>query len=100
MTETATFALRTDDTAWIARNHGATGEAGRVFVQVPANEVERVTFCGKAMLRHTFADVPADAPNAAIVCPAIWVEAAEVTAQRPEALDGKALFLAMAAKRA
>lgn len=97
--ETTAFALRTDDAAWITRNHGTTGEAGRVLVQVPAAEVEKVTFCGKAMLRHTFADVPADALNATIACPAAWVESAEVTAQRPEALDGKALFLAMATRK-
>ena len=88
------FAIRTSDQAWIKRNHGTIGEAGRIFVQVPAAEVERITFCGQPMLRHRFADAPADAMNGAIMCPAIWVEAPEITAQRPEALDGKALFLA------
>ena len=73
MTHTIAFALRTDDTAWIARNHATVGEAGRVFVQVPADQVERHTFAGVPMLRHTFADVPADALNAAIACPAAWV---------------------------
>lgn len=72
---TIAFALRTDDTAWIARNNGTIGEAGRVFVQVPASEVEMTTFAGVPMLRHLFADVPADALNAAIVCPAVWVRA-------------------------
>jgi hypothetical protein len=73
MSNTVPFALRTDDAAWIARNHGTTDEAGRVHVQVPAAEVGKVTFCGKAMLRHVFADVPADALNAAIACPQAWV---------------------------
>jgi len=93
MTSTA-FALRTDDAAWIARNHGTTDQAGRVTVQVPAADVQKITRMGKPWLQHTFADVPADALNATITCPAIWVEAPEATAQRPEALDGKALFLA------
>lgn len=70
---TTTFALRTDDSAWIKRNHGTVGEAGRVFVRVPAGQVERRTFAGVPMLRHVFADVPADALNAAIACPAAWV---------------------------
>ncbi len=90
------FALRTDDAAWIARNHGTTDQAGRVLVQVPAAEVQKITRMGKPWLQHTFADVPADALNATITCPAIWVEAPEVTAQRAEALSGRDLFLAMA----
>jgi hypothetical protein len=73
-TETATFALRTDDAAWIARNHATIGEAGRVLVQVPAAEVEAFTRMGRPWIRHVFADVPADAINAAISCPAAWVE--------------------------
>ena len=93
MTTTA-FALRTNDQAWITRNHGITDDTGRVLVQVPATEVEKVTFCGQPMLRHFFADCPSDMDNPHIACPAIWVEAPDVTAQRPEALDGKALFLA------
>lgn len=99
-TETVTFALCTYDAAWIARNHGTTDEAGRVLVQVPAAEVEKITSCGRPFLMHTFADVPADATNATIRCLAAWVEDAEVTAQRPEALSGKALFLAMASRKA
>lgn len=95
-TETTTFALRTDDAAWIARNHGQADASGRVVVQVPAAEVGKVTRMGKPWLQHTFRDVPADALNATITCPAIWVESAEVTAQRPEALSGRDLFLAMA----
>lgn len=90
------FAIRTTDTAWIKRNHATTGNAGRVLVQVPAEQVEKITFCGKPWLRHRFADVPADSQNASIMCQAAWVEAPEVTAERPEALDGKALFLAKA----
>jgi hypothetical protein len=93
---TTTFALRTSDTDWIARNNATIGEADRVFVQVPADEVERLSFAGKPVLRYRFADVPCDALNGAILCPAEWVEAPEVTAERPEALDGRALFLAKA----
>lgn len=95
---TAAFALYTDDAAWIARNGGTAGEAGRVFVQVPAGEVAKITSCGRPFLTHTFADVPSGALNATYRCLASWVESPEVTAQRPEALSGKALFLAMAAK--
>jgi hypothetical protein len=91
---TVTFALRTSDQAWIKRNGAVTGEAGRVLVQVPASEIEKITRCGRPWLQHRFADVPRDAMNASITCPAAWVEAPEVTAQRPEALSGKALFLA------
>ena len=91
---TTTFALYTHDAAWITRNHGITGPSGRVLVQVPADQVEKVTFCGHPHLRHRFADVPKDAGNAHIMCPAVWAETPEVTARRPEALDGKALFLA------
>ena len=91
-TETTTFALRTEDTAWIARHHGVTGAHGRTLVQVP--EVERITLGGRPALRCTFADIPADALSATIVCPAAWAEAPEVTAQRPAAPDGRALFLA------
>ena len=69
---TITFALRTSDNAWIERNRGTAGEDGRVLVQVPASEVTRHTFAGVPMLRHVFADVPADALNAAISCPAAW----------------------------
>ena len=71
--ETATFALRTEDQDWITRNHGVTGEAGRVFVQVPADSIKRFDRMGRPWLRHVFADVPADALNAAISCPAAWV---------------------------
>lgn len=73
MTGTIAFALRTSDADWIARNSGTTGEAGRVFVQVPAGEVEMTTLGGKPMLRRVFADCPRDMPNATIVCPAAWV---------------------------
>lgn len=93
--QTAAFAVRTDDQAWIKRNNGVTDEAGRVLVQVPAAEVEKITSCGRPFLVRTFADKPADAGNATVRCLAAWVEAPEVTAQRPEALSGKALFLAM-----
>jgi hypothetical protein len=71
--ETATIALRTEDQDWINRNHGVTGEAGRTLVQVPASEVEAFTRMGRPWLRHVFTDVPADALNAAISCPAAWV---------------------------
>ncbi len=73
--ETTAFALRTDDADWITRNHGiADPETARTFVQVPATEVERFDRMGRPWLRHTFADVPADALNATISCPAVWVE--------------------------
>ena len=72
MNETITFALRTEDSAWIERNQATPGEAGRVYVQVPASEVTQTTRCGKPWLTHVFADVPADALNAAIGCPAAW----------------------------
>ena len=72
--DTVAFALRTDDTAWVTRNHGIIWENGRVFVQVPAAEVERFDRMGRPWLRHTFADVPADALNATISCPAVWTE--------------------------
>ena len=64
------LALRTDDTAWIARNHGTTDPDGKTFVKVPAAKVEQFTRMGKPWIRHIFADVPADALNAAISCPA------------------------------
>lgn len=98
--ETAAFALYTEDRAWTHRNHGTVNDSGRVIVQVPAAEVSKITSCGRAFLMHTFADKPDDAPNATIRCLAAWVEAPEVTAQRPEALSGKALFLAMASRKA
>ena len=99
-TETTAFALRTRDAAWIARNHAVTDETGRVIVQVPAAKVEKVTFCGHAHLRYCFTDIPKDAGNANMMCPAIWVEAPEVTAARPEALSGRAQFLAKMAGKA
>ena len=71
-TETATFALRTDDTAWIARNHGTIDEAGRVLVQVSADEVETFDRMGKPWIRTVFADIPDDALNAVISCPVAW----------------------------
>jgi hypothetical protein len=95
-TETVAFAVLTGDQAWIERHNGQAGDNGRIIVQVPAGQVEKITSCGRAFLVHTFADVPSDAVNATIRCLAAWVEAPEVTAQRPEALSGKALFLAMA----
>ena len=66
-----TFALRTNDQAWIARNGGTLDADGKVTVQVP--DVERVTFAGRDWLRHTFRDVPADALNGSIMCPLAWV---------------------------
>jgi hypothetical protein len=93
---TAPFALHTDDEDWIARNGGTVDEVGRVVVQVPAVEVEKITSCGRPFLMHTFADVPGDSQAATIRCLAAWVEDPEVTARRPEALSGKALFLAKA----
>lgn len=73
--ETTTFALRTDDAAWIKRNAQiSVGEDGLVWVYVPAAEVERFNRMGKPWLRHTFADVPADALNATISCPVAWIE--------------------------
>ncbi len=98
MPDTQPFALYTEDTAWIARNRGTRGENGRVLVQVPAAEVSKITSCGRAFLVHAFTDAPSDSPNAAIRCLAEWVEAPEITAARPEALSGKALFLAMTAR--
>jgi hypothetical protein len=98
-TETTAFALFTEDRAWTRRNHGTTDDAGRVIVQVPAAEVTKITSCGRAFLMHTFADAPDDAVNATIRCLAAWVEDPDVTAQRPEALSGKALFLAMATRK-
>jgi len=77
------FALRTGDEQWITRNHAVIGEAGRVFVQVPADEVELVKFAGTPMVRHVFTDCPADAVNAAISCPAAWVP--ETAAQKAAA---------------
>jgi hypothetical protein len=71
MTTTA-FALYTSDTAWITRNHGITGEAGRVIVLVPAAGTERFGRMGRTWIRHVFADVPSDALNAAISCPVAW----------------------------
>jgi hypothetical protein len=70
---TVAFALRTSDTAWIKRNNGVTGEDGKTFVQVPANEIDAIKFGPADVLRHVFADVPSDAGNAATMCPAKWV---------------------------
>jgi hypothetical protein len=68
------FAVRTDDAAWIERNAQiSVGEDGLVWVYVPAAEVERFDRMGRPWMRHTFADVPADALNATISCPASWV---------------------------
>ena len=68
------FALRTDDAAWIGRNSEiSVSQDGLVYVYVPAAEVERFDRMGRPWLRHTFADVPADALNATISCPAAWV---------------------------
>ena len=72
--ETVTFTLRTEDRAWVYRNHGSTDDTGKTFVQVPAAEVEHFDRMGRPWLRHTFADVPDDALNAAISCPAAWTE--------------------------
>jgi hypothetical protein len=69
------FAVRTDDAAWIERNAQiSVGEDGLVWVYVPAAEVERFNRMGRPWLRHTFTDVPSDALNATISCPAVWVE--------------------------
>lgn len=80
MTATATpaanlrqFALRTTDAAWIKRHNGRAGDAGRVFVMLPAAQVEEVKFAGKDWLRHKFADCPKGFPNALVMCPAQWV---------------------------
>jgi hypothetical protein len=70
---TTTFALRTDDAAWITRNHGTTDADGKTFVQVPAAQVEEFDRMGQPWIRHVFTDVPSDALNAAISCPAAWV---------------------------
>lgn len=67
------FVLRTADQAWITRNGGQVDHDGKVTVQVPASEVEEVTFAGRPWLRHHFADAPKDAANASIMCPAAWV---------------------------
>lgn len=97
--ETTAFAFLTEDRAWTCRNNGTLDDAGRVVVQVPAAEVGKITSCGRPFLVHTFADAPDDALNPTIRCLAAWVEDPEVTAQRPEALSGKALFLAMAGRQ-
>lgn len=66
------FSLRTDDTEWIKRHALIpVGEDGLVWVYVPAAEVERFDRMGRSWLRHTFADVPADALNATISCPEV-----------------------------
>jgi hypothetical protein len=67
------FALRTSDTAWIARNDGLTGDDGRTTILIPAAVVERVTILGTRMLRTTLADCPSDFARLAL-CPAAWVE--------------------------
>jgi hypothetical protein len=67
------FALRTDDAAWIERNAQVVDGEGRVYVYIPAAEVERFERMGTSWLRHTFTDVPADALNATISCPASWL---------------------------
>lgn len=67
------FALRTTDAAWIKRHNGRAGDAGRVFVMLPAAKVEQIKFAGKDWLRHKFADCPKDFPNALVMCPAKWV---------------------------
>lgn len=69
----APFALRTSDQAWIKRNGGVVDSDGRVTVQVPADEIETFTFCGKTHLSHTFRDIPKDFGNGAVGCPAAWV---------------------------
>ena len=69
----AAFALRTDDTDWITRNHATIGEAGRVFIQVPAADIEVVTFCKNDHLRYRLPDVPRDWGNPWAMCPAVWV---------------------------
>lgn len=69
----ARFVLRTTDHAWITRNRGQVDDDGRVTVQVPDGEIERVPFAGRDWLRHRFADCPKDAPNPSIMCPAAWV---------------------------
>ncbi|NJP24421.1 hypothetical protein FLW53_09420 [Microbispora sp. SCL1-1] len=67
----AKFVIRTTDQAWINRNGGVDAGDGRIAVQVP--EVEHLTICGKPWIRHRFADVPKDAPNGSLLCPAAWV---------------------------
>lgn len=67
------FALRTTDSAWIARNRGKVDDDGRVTVLVPADQVEALTFAGAPMLRHHFADCPRDMANAHVMCPVAWV---------------------------
>lgn len=66
-----TFVLRTTDVEWIERHNGTVDADGRVTVQV-AN-VDNVTFAGRDWLRNTFRDVPSDALNGSIMCPAAWV---------------------------
>lgn len=70
---TRPFVLRTNDPAWIERNGGQVDDVGRVTVQVPADEVTEVTFAGRTWLRYQFRDVPGDALNAFVMCPAEWV---------------------------
>lgn len=69
----AEFAIRTSDEAWIKRNHGVTGNDGRVTILVPASEIEVITFCGNDHLRHYLADCPKDFGNPWAMCPAVWV---------------------------
>ena len=80
------FALITRDAAWIKRHNGRADADGRVFVTLPADEVEKITFAGKDWLRHKFADRPKDIPNALVMCPAGWVPdtAATLTFQRED----------------
>jgi len=68
-----TFVLRTTDQSWIKRNGGVDAGDGKIAVQVPSDEIDHLTICGKPWIRHRFADVPKDCPNGSILCPVAWV---------------------------
>lgn len=65
------FVLRTTDAAWIKRNNGTVDNDGKVAVEV--DTVEPVKFAGGDWIRHRFTDVPRDAANGSIMCPASWI---------------------------
>ena len=69
------FAVLTEDTAWAERNCATPSPKGdgRVIVRLAESAVQRHTFAGVEMIRHTFGDVPSDALNATIGCPVRFV---------------------------
>ena len=91
---TTTFALRTSDAAWIRRIAPSPARLAACSSRSPPARLRRSPAAGSRGSCTASPTFPADALNASLTCPAAWVEAPEVTAQRPEALSGKALFLA------